>query len=211
MSVHAAVKDLPKKITAEEAEKYLRDIETKDSILNGIKRVRVFKGSDALEYLIGKKSLKATEVSEIMSVLLMQHYIVKVKEENEQCILDNPSYEFSLGDQYIWIVEGSWLYGILLGCLVILGMLALAMFPIWPYKLKVGSGYLFYLLFGLFIALFVVSIIRLIVFGTIKVFTGQSLWILPNLFEECGILESFVPLWAWDEESAEKEKEKKAK
>lgn len=198
-------------ITVKEAEKYLRDIETKDSILNGIKRVQVFKGSDALTYLMSKKGLKASDVSNVMKTLLSNHYIVKVRAENEQYTLDDPSYDFNINHQYIWLVEGSGMYGIALGVGVTFIMLALAMFPIWPHSMKVGSGYMFYLLFGIFVALLVVSVLRLVVFGAVKVTTGQNFWILPNLYEECGILESFVPLWGWEDGKKEKEGEKKEK
>jgi translocation protein SEC62 len=51
--------------------------------------------------------------------------------------------------------------------------------------------------------LIVLAIIRLIVFA-ITVFTHKpGIWLFPNLFEDVGFFESFVPVWAWHKPSSE--------
>ncbi|OAG31562.1 translocation protein SEC62 [Nematocida displodere] len=190
--------------TLKEAEKLLRDLPTKDSTLNGIKRVDVFKGSDALIHLMNSKKLLSEEARNVMNTLLEQHYLVRAKSEGEQHTID-VSYDFAVKSEYIWIVEGSQLFTILISALVLAGSLLLAMFPIWPRFMRMGTGYLFYVGLFLFALLIGISIVRVCVNLAIRVAVGRSFWIFPNLFEECGILESFVPFSAWEDEAKEEE------
>jgi translocation protein SEC62 len=102
---------------------------------------------------------------------------------------------------YMWLYEGpQWrqrAYAI--GALA--GVMTLVMFPLWPLKLRQGAWYLSMAFFGLIILFFVMAIVRLILF-LITMFTHPpGLWLFPNLFEDVGFIESFIPLWAWQEVS----------
>ncbi|KAI5181041.1 translocation protein SEC62 [Nematocida sp. AWRm80] len=188
-----------------EAEKYLRDLPVKDSILNGIKRVNVFKGSDALKHLMNKKGMVTAEAKDIITLLLDHHYIARVKPMNDQYTFD-VSYEFNINHEYIWLKEGSNTYTILVSIGIIIFALIIALFPIWPRTLKVSTGYLFYGIFVIAGLLIFISIVRVIVYLLVKGYSGKEFWIFPNLYEDCGVLESFVPFYDWCEKIEEKEK-----
>lgn len=102
---------------------------------------------------------------------------------------------------YIWLYEGSqWkqkLYSI--GALGI--VLALVLFPLWPYTLRKGVWWLSMACLGLLAAFFGLAIVRLIVFLVTIVTTKPGIWIYPNLFEDVGFFDSFKPGWEWREVS----------
>lgn len=102
---------------------------------------------------------------------------------------------------YIWLYEGSqWkqkLYSI--GALVI--VLALVLFPLWPYTLRKGVWWLSMACLGLLAAFFGLAIVRLIIFLITIVTTKPGIWIYPNLFEDVGFFDSFKPGWEWREVS----------
>ncbi|KAI5165941.1 translocation protein SEC62 [Nematocida sp. AWRm78] len=189
----------PRHFTVSYAEKSLRDIETTESILNKMKRISIFKGSHAVNHLMSKKGLLASEAKEVMSILLDNHYIVRVRPVDDQHILDI-SYEFNINHEYIWIKEGSKTAMYLLSMMVFLAALILAMFPIWPRSVKMATGYLFYAMIGIVVFLISITIIRAVIYLAVLLVCRRSFWLFPNLYAECGILESFVPLYGWDEE-----------
>ena len=81
---------------------------------------------------------------------------------------------------------------------MILLMLAGVMFPLWPTKMRVGVWYLSIGMLGLIGAFFGMAIIRLILWAITSVTVKPGIWIFPNLFEDVGFVDSFIPLWAWD-------------
>jgi len=193
-------KSEPKISNLKECENTLRGVATKESILNGIKRIDVFKGSEALTHLMSNKKMKVTDAHKVMTTLLESHQIAKVRAEGEQYALD-VSYDFNINHEYIWIAEESKTFRLAIGVVGIIFALTIAMFPLWPRPMKVASGYVVYLLFGILIALISISVLRLVVYLLVKIATGRSFWIFPNFYEECGILESFVPLYGWEEQA----------
>ena len=64
---------------------------------------------------------------------------------------------------------------------------------------------------GLFGLLMVIAVIRLIFWVITIVAVPPGIWIFPNLFADVGFVESFIPLWAWDEPPAKKPRESKPK
>lgn len=103
---------------------------------------------------------------------------------------------------YIWLYEGSqWkqkLYSI--GALVV--VLALVLFPLWPYTLRRGVWYLSMACLGLLGAFFGLAIVRLIFFIISLAAIPPGIWIYPNLFEDVGFFDSFKPGWEWREVSS---------
>ncbi|KAJ2682130.1 Translocation protein S62, partial [Coemansia spiralis] len=87
---------------------------------------------------------------------------------------------------------------ILGGIGVVAVVLAGVMFPLWPSVLRNGTWYLSMLALGLLGLLFATAIVRLIIYLITMVAAPQGLWIFPNLFEDVGFFESFVPLYAWE-------------
>ena len=89
----------------------------------------------------------------------------------------------------------STLYSFLLIAIVFIGVL----FPLWPSELRVGVWYLSMGALGLVGGLFVIAIIRLILFviSLILPMTRPGIWLFPNLFADVGVIDSFIPLWGW--------------
>jgi hypothetical protein len=73
---------------------------------------------------------------------------------------------------------------------VVLALLMLVMFPIWPYELKYAI-WLITLIITLII--FAIILVRLVVFLVCSIF-NYHIWIFPNLFETSGFFDSFLPV-----------------
>lgn len=110
----------------------------------------------------------------------------------------SPSTSWDPNGHYILQYEGSmlltYLYSVLLFLVILIGV----MYPLWPYNLRMGVYYLSMVAIGLLCLLFVTAILRLILFFVIQVSTGTRFWLFPNLFEDCGFFESFVPLYGFE-------------
>ncbi|CCU99338.1 unnamed protein product [Malassezia sympodialis ATCC 42132] len=99
---------------------------------------------------------------------------------------------------YVWLYEGSQLWQRLAGLGLIALLLAAVMFPLWPMFLRRGVYYLSLGVLGLFGLLMVIAVLRLIFWVISIVVVPPGIWIFPNLFADVGVIESFIPLWAWD-------------
>ncbi|CDK27673.1 unnamed protein product [Kuraishia capsulata CBS 1993] len=87
------------------------------------------------------------------------------------------------------------LYAVL-GVVAIFGVI---LFPLWPMFMRKGVWYLstgLLCLIGLFFGL---AVVRIILYGFTAIFMSRGFWIFPNLFEDVGIIDSFKPLYGWDE------------
>lgn len=73
---------------------------------------------------------------------------------------------------------------------ILLGVVAMVLFPLWPYELKYflfkASLYLLLTILGL-------SAVRLGIYGVGAIF-GMSIWLFPNLYENDTTWESFKPV-----------------
>ena len=100
---------------------------------------------------------------------------------------------------YVWFYEGSQWKRNLYGLLALLAVVTVVLFPLWPYFLRRGVWYLSMGCLGLLGAFFGLAIIRLIIFiFTVAIGPQPGIWIFPNLFEDVGFVDSFIPFWAWD-------------
>jgi translocation protein SEC62 len=110
---------------------------------------------------------------------------------------------------YAWIYEeSSWKTKIYAG-LAVIAAFTVVMFPLWPLFMRQGVWYLSMGMLGLLGLFFAMAIVRLILF-CLTVFTvPPGFWLFPNLFEDVGFFESFVPLYGWGDNK--KPKKKKAK
>lgn len=96
---------------------------------------------------------------------------------------------------YALIYEGGSAFQHFLLALIILGVLLICMFPVWPIWGKIGIWYLCVIFLTLY---FGVIIVRMIIF-TMFWIVGFDFWVFPNLNDEyCGIRESFSPLYSWE-------------
>ncbi|CCH62661.1 hypothetical protein TBLA_0H03800 [Henningerozyma blattae CBS 6284] len=106
-------------------------------------------------------------------------------------------------DQYfVWNYNPKSWYDTFMGIGVIGLLLALVGYPLWPPFMRRGSYYLSMgslALLGVFFAMALVRLfLHLISLPFCNKVTG-GFWLFPNLFEDCGVLESFKPLYGFGE------------
>lgn len=114
------------------------------------------------------------------------------------CLQINYNQQFE-DDMYIcWFYEPpvgikTYLYATVALVLVF----GVVLFPLWPLAMRLAVWYLSVGLLGLVAAFFGIALVRLVLFVITYVAIKPGLWIFPNLFEDVGVIESFVPFWAW--------------
>jgi translocation protein SEC62 len=74
--------------------------------------------------------------------------------------------------------------------LVIMLILGLVMFPIWPFSVKYG---IWLVSLVLLVVLVGIIVLRLLVYIVFAIF-NYHIWIFPDLFYSNGILDSFIPV-----------------
>ncbi|CAE1281969.1 SEC62 [Acanthosepion pharaonis] len=85
----------------------------------------------------------------------------------------------------------------IIGLLMVLGAIALCLFPLWPEEVRLGVYYLS-LSGAVFLAfILVLFVVRLVLFCLIWMCTlgKHHFWFLPNLNEDVGFIDSFLPLY----------------
>ncbi|KAJ2849971.1 Translocation protein S62 [Coemansia erecta] len=180
-------------------------LRAREGVLNG-RRVQFFKGKSAVNALVksengeGAKVSSREEAVEWVQDLLDFQLIVRCDKvgEGSQQLRINPMQNFDEDAYFAWLYEGSQLMTYLGGIGVVAVVLAGVMFPLWPSSLRKGTWYLSMLALGLLGLLFAIAIVRLIVYVISLGVAPQGLWIFPNLFEDVGFIESFIPLYDWD-------------
>lgn len=98
-----------------------------------------------------------------------------------------------------------WLYSIL-GLIVVFGVV---LFPLWPSWMRGGVWYLSTGLLILIGAFFGLAIIRLIIYLITLVAMTRQFWLFPNLFADCGVIDSFKPLYGWEDSETKHHKHHK--
>ena len=102
---------------------------------------------------------------------------------------------------YVWLYDGpQWKQKAYAGGVMALVM-SVVMFPLWPMVLRRGVWYLSVGAMGLLGLFFAMSIFRLILFCITIFAAPPGLWLFPNLFEDVGFVDSFKPVWGWQEVS----------
>lgn len=98
---------------------------------------------------------------------------------------------------YTWLYEGPQWKNTLMAIGVLIVLLAIVMFPLWPPIMRLGVWYLSMGALGLLGLFFLMAIFRLILFCITYFALSPGLWLYPNLFEDVGFFDSFRPVWAW--------------
>jgi translocation protein SEC62 len=104
---------------------------------------------------------------------------------------------FSEDEYYAWFYETTQLQTILGGIGIVIVVFGAILFPLWPPILRTAVWYLSIALLGLIAGIIVIAIVRLILFVITMFAVPPGIWLFPNLFEDVGFFESFVPLWGW--------------
>ncbi|KAF9903385.1 Translocation protein S62 [Lobosporangium transversale] len=188
-------------------------------------RVTYFRGKGAVNALlkpefrqtaVGKELGELTRESagELLMSMIPHQFFLRVARPSDPDMPKNMltivQYQsFSEDGLYLWRYEGSQLRNQLMAAGLLLIVLAAVMFPLWPVTLRLGVWYLsvgVLILLGLFFAM---AIVRLILFMITWVVLKPGIWLFPNLFEDVGFVDSFIPLWGWHVPEPPKEVKKK--
>nr|CAG4644280.1 EOG090X0D00 [Lepidurus arcticus] len=99
-------------------------------------------------------------------------------------------------DAYVWIYDPVPYTYWLVGSLLVIGAVALCLFPLWPPTLRKGVYYLSVAAAGFLLFILALAVIRLVVFAILWIVTGgkHHLWLFPNLTEDVSFLASFWPV-----------------
>jgi len=120
-------------------------------------------------------------------------------------------------EAYVWIYDPIRPTTFIFGLALVVGAIAVCLFPLWPEWMRVGAYYLSLLAAGLLGVILALSIFRYVLYALVWVATlGKvQFFLLPNLTEDVGFFESFVPVYEletnWGNETDECEKKKKKK
>ncbi|KAH9822999.1 translocation protein Sec62-domain-containing protein [Melampsora americana] len=195
---------------------YLRskaDLKTKTGVLEG-KRHDYFKGKAAVKALLSPAYAKIhpstlpkvtdeTTASELLHSIVQYAFFLRVDRLNQsiagaKLLQINPAQLFNQEEYYAWLYNGNQLAVIAGAALMVLVILAGVMFPLWPMSLRIGVWYLSIAALGLVGLFFLIAIVRLILYVITYFAAAPGIWLFPNLFEDVGFVDSFIPLWGWD-------------
>ncbi|CAO3590774.1 unnamed protein product [Absidia cylindrospora] len=193
----------------------------KQGVFNG-KRVDYFKGKQAVNALLKegfaktlpqdeKKPSERSDAVAILNELGRLGFILCVErgdpingKHTPRALRPCSVQEMNESGYYLWVWEGSQLR-VYLGAMGLVGaILTAVLFPLWPDFLKLGVWYLSVATLGLLGVFFGIAIVRLILFVITMIILPRGFWLFPNLFEDCGVIDSFKPLYGWDEPKQKK-------
>nr|CAG4646550.1 EOG090X0D00 [Macrothrix elegans] len=140
----------------------------------------------------------------------------KPKKEKRKIRLDmHLEQQFVDGnDAYVWIYDPIPYYYWIAGGGVVLAVVALCLFPLWPPVVRKGVYYLSVAAAGFLVFILGLAVLRIIVFCLLWLLSmgRHHLWLFPNLTEDVGFFASFWPLWKYeykDKNSSDKKGKKK--
>ncbi|KAI5955796.1 SEC62 [Candida jiufengensis] len=120
----------------------------------------------------------------------------------DKAVIDPKSY-------FGWLYTKPNPYILLYSILAIAGIFTVILFPLWPNFMRRGVWYLSMAALGLIGLFFIIAIIRLIIYIISLVAFPKPFWLFPNLFADCGVIESFIPFYGWEEPKKKKSKKSK--
>ena len=183
MTDHDAVLALARELRSTDA--------TRHAALGG-KNVSYVKGVRLVEYL--EKRGRGADATAIGNALLRDKLVVKeeIADRKHRALRythERPS-QFERDFFYVWQIEGSSLKrNVMLG-VVIVSVLGLVLFPVWPQWAKVGVWY---------VSMTLLIVLTGFIFGRVAAFlllygVGIDFWILPNFFaDDLDFYSSFRP------------------
>ena len=114
------------------------------------------------------------------------------------CLQINYDQQFGDDNYICWFYEapvGIMTYVYAVSVLVLI--FGVILFPLWPLPMRLGIWYLSMAFLSLVVAFFGIALLRLAVYICTWLVIKPGIWIFPNLFEDLGIIQSFIPIWAW--------------
>merc|ERR1711976_1082463 len=127
---------------------------------------------------------------------------VRLEMHYDQVFLDG-------NDAYVWLYDPTPWYYYLAGTGIVLTIIAVCLFPLWPMEMRQGVYYLSVAAAGFLVFIIVLAIIKYILFVLMFILTAGKLklWIFPNLTEDVGFFESFVPVYVYTYDKPKKDKD----
>lgn len=113
------------------------------------------------------------------------------------CLQISPNQQFEDDMYFCWFYEPVSITTYLYAVLALAAIFAVVLFPLWPLAMRRGVWYISMGFLGLIAAFFGIALVRLVIFCITVVAVKPGIWIFPNLFEDVGVIESFIPFWAW--------------
>lgn len=112
----------------------------------------------------------------------------------------------SANDFYVWIYSPTTIKQYIMGALLVIGCIGVCLFPLWPAEVRTGVYYLSMGLASLLGVLLSLAVVKYIIFAGVWLLTLGKVrfWLLPNLTEDVGFLESFMPPYLLDVGGAKK-------
>lgn len=117
-------------------------------------------------------------------------------------------------EPFVWNYDPISTKNYIIGALLIIGAIAICCFPLWPLFIREGVYYLSLAGCGFLGGIIGLAVIKYILYAVIYILTvGKvELWIFPNLTEDVGFFESFLPVYTLKTNSPSSEaKEKSSK
>jgi len=102
-------------------------------------------------------------------------------------------------DAYVWLYDPiPWYYWIA-GGLIVISIIILCLFPLWPRKLRRGTHWMIWLAACFMVGIMCVGFIKYILYWALYLLSGfkLKLYLFPNLTEDTTFLQSFWPLYAY--------------
>ena len=124
----------------------------------------------------------------------------KFEFHDEQSMID------SANEFYVWIYSPTTIKQYIMGALLVIGCIGVCLFPLWPAEVRTGVYYLSMVLASLLGLLLSLAVFKYIIFAGVWIITMGKIkfWLLPNLTEDVGFFESFVPLYTLNVNSKKK-------
>lgn len=113
-------------------------------------------------------------------------------------------------DAYVWLYDPvPWYYWVG-GTAIVLGLIAVCLFPLWPPIMRNGVQYLSVAAAGFLVFIVGLGATQYVLFGLLFALSAGKLklWIFPNLFEDVGFFESFMPVYDYTYTGGTKKKAK---
>lgn len=104
---------------------------------------------------------------------------------------------YDLNEPYVWVYDPTSTKTYIIGSLLILGAIAICLFPLWPSQVREGVYYLSLAGASFLGAILGLAVLKYVVYAVVWAVTFGSVhfWLLPNLTEDVGFFESFVPVY----------------
>lgn len=137
---------------------------------------------------------------------------IKLDMHEDQTFIDG-------SEAYVWIYDPIRPQKFLIGLILVIGAIAVCLFPLWPEWMRVGAYYLSLTAATLLGFILGLSIFRYVLYAGVWIVTLGKVhfFLLPNLTEDVGFLDSFLPLYELEiaqrneENRSKRKKRRKAK